>query len=67
MKMKPIVEEETMTKVDLNKPEKPEENETKESNPDNEGVVAVADNADAPQEQKEVQPETETQETPVLE
>ena len=67
MKMKPQVIEETMTKVDLNKPTKPEENETKEDNPDDQGVVAVADNADAPQEQEEVQPETETQETPVLE
>ena len=30
-------------------------------------MVAVAENADTPQEQKEVQPESETQETPVLE
>jgi hypothetical protein len=67
MKMKPQVIEETITKVDLDKPTKPEENEIKENNLDNEGVVAVADNADAPQEQKEIQPETETQETPVLE
>ena len=55
-------------KVDLSKPPTPkEENEVKENNPDDQGVVAVADNADTPQEQKEVQPETETQETPVLE
>jgi len=67
MKMKPQVVEETITKVDLNKPPKPEENETKENNPDDQGVVAVADNADAPQKQEEVQPEVETQETPVLE
>ena len=67
MKMKPVVEEETITKVDLNKPSKPEENEVKEDNPVDQGVVAVADNADAPQEQEEVQPETETQETAVLE
>ncbi len=67
MKMKPIVEEQTITKVDLNKPEKPEENEVKEDNADDSGVVAVAENADTPQEQEEVQPESETQETPVLE
>ena len=60
-------EEETVTKVDLNKPPTPEENETKEDNADNSGVVASAENADAPQEQEEVQPEAETQETTVLE
>ena len=55
-------------KVDLSKPPKPvEENETKEDNADDSGVVAESDNADAPQEQEEVQPEVETQETPVLE
>jgi hypothetical protein len=67
MKMKPQVIKETITKVDLNKPIKPEENETKEDNSDDQGVVAVADNADAPQEQEEVQPEAEAQETTVLE
>jgi hypothetical protein len=67
MKMKPQAIEETITKVDLNKPIKPEENEVKKDNPVDQGVVAVADNADTPQEQKEVQPEAETQETPVLE
>jgi hypothetical protein len=56
-------------KVDLNKPPKPkeEENETKEDNADNSGVVAESKDADAPQEQEEIQPETEAQETPVLE
>ena len=67
MKMKPQIIEETITKVDLNKPEKPEENEVKEDNADDGGVVAVAENADTPQEQEEVQPENETQETPTLE
>ena len=67
MKMKPQVIEETVTKVDVNKPPKPEENETKENNPDDQGVVAVADNADAPQEQEKVQSETETQEGSALE
>ena len=67
MKMKPIVSEETVTKVDLSKPIKPEENETKKDNPDNEGVVRVDENADATQEQEKIQPEAETQEAPVLE
>jgi len=67
MKMKPIVAEETLTKVDLAKPTKPKEDEVKEDNPVNEGVAGVDENADAPQEQKEVQPEAETQEAPVLE
>ena len=67
MKMKPIVAEETLTKVDLAKPTKPKEDEVKEDNPVNEGVAGVDENADAPQEQEEVQPEAETQEAPVLE
>jgi len=54
-------------KIDLSKLPTPKEDEVKENNPDDQGVVAVADNADASQEQEEVQPETETQETPVLE
>ena len=65
--MKPIVAEETLTKVDLAKPTKPKEDEVKEDNPVNEGVVGVDENADAPQEQEKVQPEAETQEAPVLE
>ena len=67
MKMKPIVEKETITKVDLNKPEKPEENEVKEDNADNSGVVTEPKNAESTQKQEEVQPEAETQETPTLE
>jgi hypothetical protein len=55
-------------KVDLSKPPKPvEENEAKEDNADNGGVVAESENAEPTQEQEKVQPETETQETPVLE
>jgi len=54
-------------KVDLSKPPTPKKDEVKENNPDDQGVVAVADNADTPQEQEKVQPEAETQETPVLE
>ena len=57
----------SVIKIDLSKPTIQEENETKEDNADDSGVVAESDNADAPQEQEEVQPEVETQETPVLE
>ena len=67
MKMKPIIEEETITKVDLNKPTKPEENEVKENNTDNEGVAAVVEDANTSQEQKEIQPKSEAQETATLE
>ena len=67
MKQPSEVVGETITKVDLSKPTKPEENEVKEDNTNNEGVVAESENANAPQEQEKVQPETKTQETPVLE
>jgi len=66
MKKKPEVIEQTITKVDLSKPTKPEENEIKKDNLDNEGVVRVDENADAAQEQKEVPEEAKTQETPIL-
>ena len=59
-------------KIDLTKipveETKPEENETTETtevaedNTDNEGVVGVDEDANAPEEQEEIQPETETQE-----
>jgi len=76
-KLKPKKDE--VIKVDLSKPaqqteentdvevKKPEENETKENNADDSGVVAESENADATQEQEEVQPEKETQEESVLE
>jgi len=68
MKKPAEIAEETITKIDLSKPSKPvEENEIEEDNLVDEGVVAVADNADAPQEQEEIQPEAEAQESPVLE
>jgi len=51
--------------VNLNKPK---EDEVEKDNLDNEGVVAVDDNADATEKQEEVQPEEQTQEeSPVLE
>jgi len=67
MKMKPVIEE-SITKVDLNKPPKPvEENEVKEDNTNNEGVATKSEDANTPKEQEEVQPKAETQETPILE
>ena len=62
-------DDDSVIKVDLNKPPTPKEekNETKEDNADDSGVVASAEDADTPQEQEEVQPESETQETSVLE
>ena len=60
--------DDSVLKVYLSKPPKPvEENETKKDNTNDEGVIAESENADTSQEQKEVQPEAETQEAPVLE
>ena len=60
--------DDTVTKVDLDKPIKPQENEVKEDNPVDEGVAGVDENADATEKQEEVQPEEQAQEeTPVLE
>jgi hypothetical protein len=62
-------EDDNVVKVDLSKPPTPkqEENETKEDNADDSGVVAEPENAEPTQEQEEVQPEVQAQETPVLE
>jgi hypothetical protein len=61
--------DDNVIKVDLSKPPTPkeEENETKEDNADDSGVVASTEDTNAPQEQEEVQPEVQAQETPVLE
>ena len=59
--------DDSVIKVDLSKPPKPIENETKEDNADDSGVVAEPENAEPTEKQEEIQPETETQETPVLE
>jgi len=61
--------DDSVIKVDLSKPPTPKEekNETKEDNVDDSGVVAESKDANTSQEQEEVQPETETQEAPVLE
>ena len=62
---KPKVNEDGDRVVDLSKPK---ENETKEDNLDDKGVVRVDENADATEKQEEVQPEEQAQEeTPVLE
>ena len=68
MKMKPQVVEETITKVNLDKPPTPKENEEiKEDTINDGGVVELVEDTSTPQKQEEVQPETETQETPVVE
>jgi hypothetical protein len=59
--------DDNVVKVDLSKPPEPKQDEVKEDNIDDSGVVAESENAEPTQEQEEVQPETETQETPVLE
>ena len=59
--------DDSVIKVDLSKPIEPEQDEVKENNADDSGVVAESENAEPTQEQEEVQPEAETQETPVLE
>jgi len=63
-----------VTKVNLDKPPTPkteEKNETteeiKEDNADDSRVVELVEDADTTEKQEEVQPEAETQETPVLE
>ena len=67
MVQEPEILDDNVTKVDLSKPPKPQENEVEENNTNDEGVVAESEDANASQEQEEVQPESETQETPVLE
>jgi len=59
--------DDSVMKIDLNKPPTPKENENKEDNPVDEGVAGVDENADTTEKQEEVQPEAEAQETPVLE
>ena len=68
MKMKPEVIGETVTKVNLDKPTTPKENEETKENPVDDGrVVELVEDANASQKQEKVQPETEAQETPVVE
>jgi len=74
--IKQTEEDDNVIKVNLDKPptpkeeknEEPKENsEVETSSTDNSGVAAESENADAAQEQEEVQPEAETQEATVLE
>ena len=71
MKMKPEIIGETITKVNLDKPPTPEENEVKEEVAENVvddgGVVQLVEDTPTPQKQEEIQSEVETQETPVVE
>ena len=61
-------EDDNVVKVDLSKPPTPKENEEiKEDVADDGGVVELVEDTSTSQEQEEVQPETETQETPVVE
>ena len=67
-KLKNYNEETGNIKLDLRKP-KDQEDEVKEDNPIDEGVVTEPDNAESTEKQEEVQPKVETQEqeTPILE
>jgi len=62
--------EESVAKVDLSKPvedEKPEETPVENATADDAGVVGSDESTNTTPQQKEIQPETETQEQPVLE
>jgi len=59
--------DDAVIKVDFSKPPTPKEDEVKESDADNSGVVASTEDADTTQEQEEVHAETETQKASILE
>ena len=59
--------DDSVIKVDLSKPIEPEQDEVKEDNADDSGVVELVEDADTTEKQEEVQPEVEAQETPTLE
>jgi len=59
--------DDSVIKVDLSKPVEPKQDEVKEDNADDSGVVAESEDAESTEKQEEVQSEAETQETPVLE
>jgi len=65
--MKDTQENDNIVKVNLDKPINQEENETKEDNADDSGVVAESENAEPTEKQEEIQPEAEAQEQTVLE
>ena len=61
-------EDDNIIKVDLSKPIKPKEDEVKEDNANDSGVVTESKNAEPSEKQEKVQPEAETQEEqPALE
>ena len=61
-------QDDNITKVDLDKkPEDETKEEVVENNTDDGGVVELVEDANASEKQEEVQPEAETQETPVVE
>ena len=68
-------DDDSIIKVDLSKPPKPEEKneepkedtKVEEDSTDDSGVVAESKDAEPAQEQKEIQPEAEAQETTILE
>jgi len=69
--LKKTNQDDGVIKVNLDKPPTPKENETTEEvtkdNADDNRVVELVKDADTTEKQEEVQPEAETQETPVLE
>jgi len=68
VEIKNTQEEENVTKVNLDKPPTPKENETKENNADDSGVAAESKDTEPAEKQEEIQPEAEAQEeTAVLE
>ena len=67
VEIKETQQDDNIIKVNLDKPITPEENETKEDNADDSGVVAESEDAEPAKEQEEIQPEAEAQEAPVLE
>jgi len=68
VEIKNTQEEENVTRVNLDKPPTPKENETKENNADDSGVAAESKDTEPAEKQEEIQPEAEAQEeTAVLE
>ena len=64
---KPNLNEDGDYVVNLDKPIENETEEVTKDNADNSGVVELVEDANTTEKQEEVQPEAETQETPVLE
>ena len=69
--LKQTKQDDTIIKVNLDKPPTPKEDEVTEEvtkdNADDSGVVELVEDADTTEKQEEVQPEEQAQETPVLE